>query len=212
MAKLPRAPDLARLSQLDPALIALAPGQLLYRVYSRGGSYPTHWNAFRHFGPLSRVDHHLPDRHGDPVLQTCGILYAATDVATTVAEFFERNRRRVNRYRRQSWLVSFALHGEVRLLDITDTFPVRAGASSKLAAGPYSHAQNWSRGFYDAYPAIQGVYYRSSLTGRPSIALYERARSAGIFPRAPRFHRALADPALLDAMRNVVEEIGYTLL
>ena len=140
------------------------------------------------------------------------MLYAATDVATAVAEFFERNRRRANRYRRQSWLVSFALHGEVRLLDITDTFPVRAGASSKLAAGPYSHAQNWSRGFYDAYPAIQGIYYRSSLTGRPSIALYERARSADIFPRAPSFHRALADPPLLDALRNVVEEIGYTLL
>ena len=97
MAKLPRAPDLARLSRLDPVLIALAPGQLLYRVYSRGGSYPTHWNAFRHFGPLSRFDHHLPDRHGNPVLQTCGMLYAATDVATAVAEFFERNRRRVNR-------------------------------------------------------------------------------------------------------------------
>ena len=212
MAKLPWAPDLARLSQLDPTLITLAPGQLLYRVYSRGGSYPARWNAFRHFGPLSRFDHHLPDRHGNPVLQTCGILYAATDVATAVAEFFERNRRRVNRYRRQPWLVSFALYGEVRLLDITDTFPVRAGASSKLAAGPYSHAQNWSRGFYDSYPANQGVYYRSSLTVRPSIALYERARSGGIFPAAPRFHRALADPALLDALRIVVDEIGYTLL
>ena len=212
MAKLPRAPDLARLSRLDPALIAVAPGQLLYRVYSRGGAYPTHWNAFRRFGPLSRFDHHLPDRQGDPVRQSRGILYAATDVATAVAEFFERNRRRVNRFRRQPWLVAFALHGEVRLLDITDTFPVRAGASSKLAAGPYSHAQNWSRGFHDAYPAIQGVYYRSSLTGRPAIALYERARSAGVFPQAPRFHRALGDPALLGALRNVVEEIGYTLL
>ena len=113
---------------------------------------------------------------------------------------------RINRFRHQPWLVAFALQGELRLLDITDTFPVRAGASSKLATGPYSHAQNWSRGFYDAYPAIQGIYYRSSLTGRPAIALYERARSAGVFPRAPRFHRALGDPALLDALRIVVEE------
>ena len=212
MAKLPRAPDLARLSRLDPALITMAPGQLLYRVYWRGGAYPTHWNAFRCFGPLSRFDHHLPDGQGDPVLQGCGILYAATDIATAVAECFERNRRRVNRFRRQPWLVAFALQGEVRLLDITDTFPVRAGASSKLAAGPYSHAQNWSRGFHDSYQEMQGIYYRSSLTGRPAIALYERARSAGVFPRAPRIHRALSDPALLDALRNVVEEIGYTLL
>lgn len=212
MAKLPRAPDLARLSRLDPALITVVPGQLLFRVYWRGGAYSTHWNAFRHYGPLSRFDHHLPDGQGDPVLQSRGILYAATDIATAVAECFERNRRRVNRFRRQPWLVAFALQGEVRLLDITDTFPVRAGASSKLAAGPYSHAQNWSRGFYDSYPAIQGVYYRSSLTGRPAIALYERAQSAGAFPRAPKFHRALGDPALLDALRIVVEEIGYTLL
>lgn len=56
---------------------------------------------------LSRFDHHLSDRQGDPVLQSSGTLYAATDVATAVAEFFERNRRRgacvlcIGRRRRQ---------------------------------------------------------------------------------------------------------------
>ena len=212
MAKLPREPDPDRLRGTKPSLKAIASGRRLHRVYRRGGDHPTLWNAFRHYGPLSRFDHHLVDNRSAPSLQERGILYAAADVPTAVAEFFQRNRRRVNRTRHQPWLVSFTLASEVRLLNLTDSFCLRAGASGKLVSGPFAHAQNWSRGFYDAYPEIHGLYYLSSLTNRPAVALYERANDPALFPAHTRFHRALADPVMHKALVTIVEDIGYGLV
>lgn len=166
-------------------------------------------NAFRHVGPLSRFDDHLgvDESAGQPR----GTLYAAADIPTAVAEFFQATRQ-INRTRRQPWLVSFVLAGEVRLLDLTDAFCVRVGASAKLASGPFAYAQNWSRGFYETYGEAHGLYYRSSLTNRPAVALYERANRTGLFPTNPVFHRALADPTLHKALVMVGEEIGYGVL
>ena len=211
MAKLPRAPDLSRLRDTEPSLTTIA-GLQLHRIYERGGSYPTLWNTFRYIGPLSRFDQHLAsDRGGRPSFQARGILYAATDVPAAVAEFFQRNRR-INRTLHQPWLVSFALSSEVRLLNLTDTFCLRIGASAKLVSGPFVHAQNWSRGFYDAYPEVHGLYYLSSLTNRPTVALYERANHPALFPASPVFHRALADPTLHKALVMVGEKVGYGLV
>jgi hypothetical protein len=140
------------------------------------------------------------------------MLYAATDLPTAIAEFFQRNQRRVNRTRHQPWLVSFKLANEVCLLDLTDTFPARVGGSMKLMSGPFAHAQAWSRGFYEAYPEIAGLYYLSSLTNRPTIALYERANTPALFPKNTRFHRALADPLMHKALNVIVDEIGYGLV
>lgn len=212
MAKLPREPDLDCLRATEPSLIAIGSDMPLYRIYNRGGAHPTLWNSFRYFGPLSRFDHHLVDDHGEPCLQNRGILYTATDVSTVVAEFFQRNQRRVNRMRNQPWLVSLTLANEVRLLNLTDTFCVRAGASMKLVSGPFVHAQNWSRGFYESYSEIQGLYYLSSLTNRPTIALYERADTLDRFATPTRFHRALADPLMHKALTVIVDEIGYGLI
>ena len=212
MSKLPREPDVDRLRNIEPSLTTIPAGRRLYRVYKRGGDHPTQWNAFRHYGPLSRFDHHHAGRGGDPYLQDRGVLYAAADVPTAVAEFFQRNRRCVNRTRHQPWLVTFALAFDVRLLDLTGSFCRRAGASAKLVSGPFTHAQNWSRGFYDAYPRIDGLYYLSSLTNRPSVALYERANEPSPLAAGTLFHRALADPLLHQALTIVVEEIGYGLI
>ena len=209
MAKLPRTPDLARLRDTAPSLRTVG-GTRLHRIYERGGPFPTLWNAFRHVGPLSRFDHHRPGVDGLPD-QPRGTLYAAADISTAVAEFFQTTRQ-INRTRRQPWLVSFVLSGEVRLLDLTDAFCVRAGASAKLVIGPFRYAQNWSRGFYEAYGEAHGLYYRSSLTNRPTVALYERANQPGLFPTNPIFHRALADPTLHKALVMVGEEIGYGVL
>ena len=209
MAKLPRTPDWARLRDTAPSLRTVG-GIRLHRIYERAGSFPTLWNAFRHVGPLSRFDHHRLGLDGRTD-QSRGTLYAATDIPTAVAEFFQATRQ-INRTRRQPWLVSFMLAGEVRLLDLTDAFCVRVGASAKLVSGPFVHAQNWSRGFYEAYEGAHGLYYRSSLTNRPAVVLYERANHPALLPTNPVFHRALADPTLHKALVMVGEEIGYGLL
>lgn len=210
MAKLPRAPDVVRLRGTTPSLKTIT-GLRLHRIYERGGRYPTLWNAFRHIGPVSRFDHHMRSGDERPTYQDRGILYAAMDLPTAFAEFFQRNRR-INRSLRQPWLVSLALSGELRLLNLTDTFCLRVGASAKLVGGPFFHAQNWSRGFYEAYPEIQGLYYPSSLTNRPTIALYERADRHSMFPGNPLVHRALSDPTLHKALVVIGAEIGYGII
>ena len=82
----------------------------------------------------------------------------------------------------------------------------------KLVSGPASFSQNWSRGFYECYEEIHGLYYPSSLTNRPVIALYERALSANPFPDTPVLHRELSSPMLIEPLRHACREIDYDIL
>lgn len=209
MPKLPNTPELERLRDLTPQLTVLPSGTLVHRIYRRGGTHPTRWNEFRFYGPMSgRFDHHLLDEEGRPHLQARGITYLAWDIPTALAEVYQTNRT-VDRSRHRPWLVSFKTANELTLLDLTDTFAVQAGASMKLLSGPRSVARNWSKGFYDTYESLHGISYLSSMTNRPVMALYERARSVAPFPSEPRFHRALHDPLLLDPIQEACVDIGY---
>lgn len=209
MAKLPNAPDLERLRGLSPSLISIRTGFTLHRIYRRGGEHPTLWNAFRYFGPTAaRFDHHIRDNDGSAQVQERGVLYAATDIISALAEVFQE-KRTVNRSVEQPWMVSWALTSDLTLLDLTDTFPVQAGGSMKLVSSATLYAQNWTHAFYERYTDIHGIYYPSSLTNRPVIALYERALRLEPFPGTPRFHRALNDALLIEPIRNACKEIGY---
>lgn len=79
----------------------------------------------------------------------------------------------------------------------------------KLVSGPKTYAQNWSRAFYACYGSIEGLYYPSSLTNRPAMALYERVLRRPPFPGSPLFHRALGDALLIDPVRGACQDIGY---
>jgi hypothetical protein len=209
MTKLPNAPDPKRLQALPPSLLSLPAGTPLHRIYRRGGEHPTLWDAFRYYGPTgARFDHHRRDAKGRAHEQARGILYFAVDVPTALAEVFQE-KRTVNRVAARPWLVSIKLANALSLLNLTDTFCVQAGGSMKLVSGPTVYAQNWSRAFYERYDDIHGLYYLSSLTNRPAIALFERARSVQPFPDTPRFHRALSDALLIEPLRNACRAIGY---
>jgi len=213
MAKLPRQPDLDRLHALEPAVITLPAGTELHRVYLRGSSHPTRWNALRYFGPTSgRVDHHQADDEGRAQIQERGITYVAADILTCLADVFQGALRTIGRTRRSPWLVSFPLAADVRLLDLTGTFALRAGDSMKLMSGSVLYAQNWARGFYDVYTDIHGLYYPCSTTNRPAVALNERVDALVVFPRTPTFRRALSDPLLLTPLRNAARELNYGLV
>ena len=212
MAKLPREPDPQRLRALEPALFHLDRQTPLYRVYRRGGRYPSGWKQPRHFGPVARFDHQSDDEDGAPRLQDRGVLYAAGDVATALAESFQHTRRRILRSRDRPWLAAFEVVEPVPLLDLTDTFCVRAGASMKLSSGPFAFSQRWARGFFEAYPDVAGLRYPSSMTGRPNVVLYERADLDRVLPAAPLLNRALDDPLLRDVLASVAIEIGYGLV
>lgn len=165
----------------------------------------------RAFGPTTaRFDHHLPDPAGEPWDQTRAIQYVALDGLTPLAEVFQ-DTRVIDRTARSSWLVAYELAEDLALLDLTGTYPTRAGASMLINCGSRPRARAWSRAFYDAYPPIQGLYYGSCLhKNSPSIALYERA--AGAIPAHPSLHRALSDKALRLTLRNAAATLNYLLL
>ena len=199
-------PDPLRLAAEAPEIVTLDSSRSLFRVYFKAGEHPTSWSQLRTFGPISRFDHQKRNASGDAQQQERGVLYAATSIPTALAETFQR-RRRIDRTRRQPWLAAFRVVRPIRLLDLPGLFCVRAGASAKLITGPFRHAQNWSAGFYDAYPSLDGLYYRSSLTNDPTVVLYERAASA--MPQTARFNRALVDASWHGALVIAAQQIGY---
>lgn len=137
------------------------------------------------------------------------IFYCAVHGPTCFAEVFQ-DIRVIDRSADDPWLVGFGLARDLTLLDLTGTWPTRAGASMAINSGPRPRAQRWSQAIHEAYPDIEGLYYPSSMHGnRPTLALYERALTA--LPRAPIFHRPLGDPALLSVLRHVAWDLGYGL-
>jgi hypothetical protein len=207
VAKLPEPPPAATLAAVPPAVRSLVAGTELWRLYFRGGEHPTVWEQFRSWGPTAaRFDHHLPP----PRDQARAVLYAAASALTSVAEVFQ-DTRVIDRRRNQPSLAGFRLAHAVGLLDLTGTWPTRAGASMALASGPRPRAQRWARAIYEAYPSVEGLYYPSSMhANAPAVALFERARSAVAGP--PVFQRALIDPSLLAALKTTASTLGFGLV
>jgi len=201
MAKFPEPP---RRLTIPAALRVLPAGTTVWRVYFVAGVHPTTWRDFRWFGPVnSRFDHHdSPAR-----VQSKGVLYGAMEPITCLAEVFQSTRA-IDRSTHAPWLVAFTTARELQLLDLTGTWPTRAGASMAIHSGPRPKARRWSRAIYDAYPHVEGLWYASSMYAhRASLALYERGKAA--IPTAPSFHRALSDPALLSRLSAAAMTLGY---
>lgn len=209
MPKVPRKPKSDHLQSLDPETVVLPRGTEIWRVYFRGGAHPTRWNDFRHVGPTdARFDHHVGS---SPKQQSRSVLYAAADPVTCLAEVFQKERV-IRRTARTGWLVGFELAVDVELLDLMGGFATRAGASMGLMTGARSVSRNWARGFYDAYPDLQGLCYPSSMyANAASLALTDRAEARGAIPDQPGFHRALDDAAQLTLLKNAARQLGYAL-
>lgn len=210
MPKVPRRPSPALLGSLNPEVRTVPAGSVIWRIYFRGGLHPTNWKDFRYVGPIdARFDHHIGN---EPARQDRAVLYGADDPITCLAEVFQRTRV-MNRWHREPWLVGFETDKPMRLLDLTGSFPTRAGASMGLLTGSRSVSRTWARAFHESFPEIDGIYYPSSMhANRPAMVLNERARDAGVMPVQACFHRSLGDPAILSILRNAAHELGYALL
>lgn len=210
MAKFPEPPAPAALARLGPELQLLPKGTRIWRIHFLGGAHPTSWSQFRAWGPTgARFDHHLPP----PGLQNREILYGTLGPLagqTALAEVFQAARV-VERSRRAPCLVAFDTTVPLRLLDLTGTWPTRAGASMAIATGTRSRARRWSQAIHAAFPEVDGLLYRASMHGnQPCVALYERSRKA--MPTHPMFNRMLCDPALLTILKNACAALNYALL
>ena len=204
MAKLPVPPVPLG---VPPQIATLPAGSMWWQIYFAGGTHPATWNGFRFYGPTnSRFDHHDPPA----AISAKGILYAADDPVTCLAEVFQATRA-IDRGASVPWLVGFKLVRDVPLLDMTGPWPTAAGASMAIHSGPRPRARLWSRAIYNGYSHVEGLLFASSMhANKPSLVLYERALSA--MPAAPVFHRALNDPALLGRLDAAALRLGYRLL
>lgn len=211
MAKLPATPPSTNeLRELGAETRRVSTDDVLLRIYRRGGEHPTNWDTFRNFGPLNaRFDHH-PDSDTPKNHPGHAIYYAATHLTTCLAEVFQ-DTRVINTARRVPWLVAFEPSRPLELLDLTGTWPTRAGASMKINTGPRPYARTWSRGFYEAFRSIDGIVYPSSMhANEPAVALYERARDT--LPEQPLDQRPLRDPALLGDIKRSAVALNYDVI
>jgi hypothetical protein len=116
----------------------------------------------------------------------------------------------VERVRRLPAWVAFDTAADLRLLDLTGTWPTRAGASMAVASGLRARSRRWSQAIHEAFPEVDGLCYGSSMNAnQPCVALYERALRA--VPERPVFHRLLSDPVVFTLLRNACLELNYTL-
>jgi hypothetical protein len=200
--KLPWPPPAEAIREIEPERHSLRTGTLVARIYARSGRHPTSWREFRFEGPLAaaRFDHHVAG-------QRRGVLYAARDLVTCVAEVFQGSRV-VDREADDRCLAAFRLTRSVRLLDLTGDWPTRAGASQAMSSGARLVAQAWARAIYDAYPAFEGIWYASSMHGgHAAIMFFERAEEA--LPTEPDLDAPLTHPGLLPDLVRAAGSLGY---
>lgn len=222
MENLPPSPGAQTLRGISPEIHVLRRRALLARIWFAGLRHPSGFARFRDFGPTgSRFDHHLPGPDGGPHAAERAILYAveAPDApiddempfVTAIAEVFQLTRV-IDLGSEAPRFAIFQLERDVPLLDLTGFWTTRAGASAALSSGAREVARAWSRDFYEAYPKIEGIRYRSSMSGGASsaVALYERAVSG--VAAAPLLDLPLQHPALRPALVRAATRLGYAIL
>src|SRR5260370_37301895 len=104
----------------------------------------------------------MQDRRGPAHMQSRGILYVAWHPRTCLAEVFQ-TKRRIGVTSRSPLLVGFQIVRPISLLDLTGLWPTRDGASTAISSGPRFRAQAWAQRISEAYPALEGVLYGSSV-------------------------------------------------
>ncbi|MTD15066.1 RES domain-containing protein [Nakamurella sp. YIM 132087] len=194
-----------------PGLLTAQPDDIrsftgaLWRINVVKGRHPSVWNGFRTFGPTgSRWDPH-PSPPGDHA--GFGVLYTATEPATCAAEVFQLQRTIVlsDHHALTGWQPTRPL----RLLDLTGGWALRQGASNSLSAADRVVCRRWAAAIRLAWPALDGLYVLSTMTGVETVVLFEPAGDS--FPAAPNFQRPLDHPLVHALMDRASARCGYRL-
>ncbi len=189
-AKNPRRPP-QPLTARDDDFIGYDGG--LWRIHRTAGRYRQRWDQLRNWGPVdARWDPHPEPPAEQP---DSAVLYAATDVTTAFGEVFQE---------RRAITIS---DGRARLLDLTQTWAVRNGASASLHAAPKSTCRAWSQAIHATWPALDGLYVPSTMTLRPMVVLF--APAANSFPDTPSFARGLQHPYLAAVLIDAAAQLDW---
>ena len=133
--------------------------------------------------------------------------YTALDPVTCAAEVFQSRRTIVlsDEQELSGWLPTRPL----RLLDLTEGWALRNGAANALAAADRVVCRRWAHAILTAWPDLDGLHTRSTMTGSPMVVLFESA--ADSFPPAPSFQRPLDHPVVHALMDRAATACGYRL-
>jgi hypothetical protein len=180
----------------------------LFRIHATSGRHPSRWNHLRTWGPAnSRWDPHpLPPgvhpRHG--------VLYAATDTSTAFGEIFQEDRT-IDLREDDRYLTGWRPTRPLRLLDLTDTWPLRNGATADLSTADKETCRGWGRAIHDQLSLgtseVEGLYTRSTITGRPVVTLF--AAAVDSLPAAPEVSRALSHADLVLIVEQAKVDTGF---
>lgn len=150
-----------------------------------------------------------PHPSTQPAIHTEGVLYAAFDIATSLAEVYQTTRLIDTRTGAPA-LTGWQPQRPLRLLDLSSTWLLRNGASTALLAASRSTCQHWACAIYTSWPDIDGLYTPSPLTGRSNTVL--RNAAADSLPAMPAFSRPLTHPLVWSIAQAAAAQIGYHLL
>jgi hypothetical protein len=180
----------------------------LWRVHRTEGEHVLPWNKLRTYGPLPsmRWDPHPGPQ---PISAAEGVLYAAADIATSLAEVYQTTRVIDTRAGAPA-LTAWQPQRRLRLLDLSGTWLLRNTASAALLAAPRSICRRWARAIYTTWPELDGLYVPSTLTGRATIVLWNAA--ADSISAMPSFSRPLTHPLVWSITQAAAAEIGYHIL
>lgn len=204
MVKLPLPPPPESLRFPPEHLRTAATDVVLWRVHRTSGKHVVPWNQLRYWGPAAtmRFDPHEPPPHA----QERGVSYAALDVATALAEVFQQTRV-INMRRDTPYLTAWSPARALRLLDLSGTWPIHAGASHAINTGRRDHCRAWARAIHTARPDLDGLWHLSSMTGSDAITLFTHASDS--FPERPRLSLPLAHPGLRRYLLAAAAQINY---
>lgn len=138
-----------------------------------------------------------------------GILYAASDLITALAECFQ-DLGVIDTVSGSPYLAIVRLKRPGTLLSLRSDWPTRAGASQALATGSHASGRGWSTAIYEDLPQIEGLEFDSAMHREGvNYALYERAESA--LEALPTVNIPLTHRGLRPVLRNAAAELNFGL-
>ena len=187
----------------SPIFKILNPGTKLKRIFDPT-KYNTQATSFRHYGPISRFDHHRSFLDKPNFDLERGINYWGLSLCCCLVEVFGDTRVIETKNKEVALVI---LTKPIKLLDLRGSGAMKAGTVSAISQTAQRNlSQAWSRYFYEnheIYSEIDGLLFNNAHNNEKAIALYERAKpqldSAKIFSLPldhPDLYTAIADCAI----------------
>jgi hypothetical protein len=108
----------------------------LWRIHRTAGEHVLPWNTLRTYGPLPSMRWD-PHPGAEPISTAEGVLYAAADIGTSLAEVYQTTRV-IDTRAGAPTLTAWQPQRGLRLLDLSGTWLLRNSASAALLAAPRS--------------------------------------------------------------------------